>query len=171
MEQNRIPDARAIDRIVATYSDMLLRIAVNRVQSLSEAEDIVQSVYVRLMTARPRFRNGEHERAWLIRTAVNLCKDYHKSAARRSFVPLDEEAAAAFPEETIEVLDAVHRLPEKDRYAVYLYYYEQMPAKEIARVLGEREGTVTSRLYRARKKLKTLLKGDDHGNGTIPDRV
>ncbi len=84
------PDRRDLFRYAASHRRQ-------PVQSLSEAEDIVQSVYVRLMTARPRFRNGEHERAWLIRTAVNLCKDYHKSAARRSFVPLDEETAAAFP--------------------------------------------------------------------------
>ena len=162
MEQKTWLDNRAINRIVETYSDMLLRIAINRTQNLSEAEDIVQSVYVRLMTAQPRFRDETHERSWLIRTAVNLCKDYGRSAARRTSIPLDEQAAAALPEEAVEVLDAVRRLPETERYAVYLYYYEGMPIRQIARILDEPEGTVSSRMFRARKKLKKLLKGDDH---------
>ena len=169
MEQVCYLDNRAIHRIVETYSDMLLRIAINRTQNSSEAEDIVQMVYVRLMTARPTFKDATHERAWLIRTAVNLCKDYGKSAARRTSVPLDEATLAAFPSESVEVLDAVGQLPEADRYAVYLYYFEDVPVREIARILGVPEGTVSSRLARARKKLKTLLKGDGHG--TVSNRV
>ena len=162
MEQNWLPGEREIARLVETYSDMLLRVALNRTQNLAEAEDIVQSVYLRLLRARPRFTSAAHEKAWLLRTAVNLCKDYQKSAARRMSVPLEEETAVSLPPETREVLDAVARLPENDRYAVYLYYYERMPVGEIARALGEKEGTVSSRLSRARKKLKTLLKGEGY---------
>ena len=163
MEQVRYLDNRAIHRIVETHSDMLFRIAMNRTQNSSEAEDIVQNVYMRLMTARPTFKDATHERAWLIRTAVNLCKDYGKSAARRTSVPLDEATAAAYPPESVEVLDAVRQLPEADRYAVYLYYFEGVSIREIARILGEPEGTVSSRMARARTKLRNLLKGDDHG--------
>lgn len=152
-------DEKEARRIVETYSDMLLRIALNRVQILAEAEDIVQQVYVRLMTARPRFKSSEHERAWLIRTGINLCMDYHRSVKRHRSAPLDEAAGYVLPEETCEVLEAVHRLPARDRYAVYLFYYERVSAKDIAKLLNEREGTVSSRLSRARKKLKTLLKG------------
>lgn len=162
MEQNRLPGEREIARLVETYSDMMLRVALNRTQNLAEAEDIVQSVYLRLLRARPRFTNAAHEKAWLLRTAVNLCKDYQKSYARRASVPLEEETAVSLPPETREVLDAVARLPENDRFAVYLFYYERMPVGEIARALGEKEGTVSSRLSRARKKLKTLLKGEGY---------
>lgn len=163
MEQKHFLEEQDIVRIVETYSDMLLRIALNRVKSMSEAEDIVQSVYLRLMTNQPRFRSQEHERAWLIRTAINLCLDYGKSVFRRTSVPMPEEMAAAPSRETGEVLDVVRHLPERDRYVIYLYYYEDMPVREIAQILGEQNGTITSRLSRARKKLKVLLKGDDHG--------
>jgi RNA polymerase sigma-70 factor (ECF subfamily) len=162
MEQNKLPGGREIARLVETYSDMLLRVALNRTQNLAEAEDIVQSVYLRLLRARPRFTNAAHEKAWLLRTAVNLCKDYQKSYARRMNAPLEEETVSVLPAETLEVLDAVMRLPESDRYAVYLYYYERMPVREIGRILGEKEGTVSSRLSRARKKLKPLLKGEGY---------
>lgn len=169
MEQKQYLSDRDIIRMVETYSDMLLRIALNRVRSMPEAEDIVQSVYLRLMTNRPRLRSADHERAWLIRTAVNLCLDYGKSAFRRTSVPLQEEIAVMPPQATGEVLDAVRQLPERDRYAIYLYYYEGLPVKEIANILGERNGTTTSRLSRARKRLKSLLKGDDHG--TVSKRI
>ena len=162
-EQQTYLDPRDIVRIVETYSDMLLRIAINRVRSISEAEDIVQAVYLRLMTNRPPLRSAEHERAWLIRTAINLCLDYNKSARRRTNVPLREETAAPRFEETSGVLEAVWALPERDRYIVYLYYFEDLPVKEIANLLDERTGTITSRLSRARKKLRLLLKGDEYG--------
>ena len=163
MEQTTYLDQREIGRIVENHSDMLLRIAINRVQSMAEAEDIVQSVFLRLMTNQPHLKSPEHERAWLIRTAINLCLDYHKSAARRTSVPLHEDVIASQSEETGEVLEAVWTLPERDRYAVYLYYYEGLPVKAIASLLNEQTGTVTSRLSRARRKLKLLLKGDEHG--------
>lgn len=153
---------KEIARIVETYSDMLLRLALNRTQNLTEAEDIVQTVYLRLLRARPRFQNAAHEKAWLLRTAINLCKDYQKSAARRTNVPLDQVNAATLPPETTEVLDAVMRLPETDRYIVYLFYFEQMSISDIARVMREKEGTISSRLSRSRKKLKPLLKGEGY---------
>ncbi len=163
MEQKQVLDQKDIVRIVETYSDTLLRIALNRVRSMAEAEDIVQAVYLRLMTNRPRLKSAEHERAWLIRTAINLCLDYNKSASRRTNVPLDERDASAPERETGGVLEAVWRLPERDRYVVYLYYFEDCSVKEIAALLHEQTGTITSRLSRARKKLKLLLKGDDYG--------
>jgi len=169
MEQKTYLDGRDIVRIVETYSDMLLRIAVNRVRSITEAEDIVQAVYLRLMTRQPRFQSFEHERAWLIRTAINLCLDFQKSSARRTNTPLSDDIAANQPEENAEVLEAVWKLPERDRYIVYLFYFEGLKVKEIAALLNEQTGTITSRLSRARKKLETFLKGD--GYGTVSKHV
>ena len=162
MERNNTPNPREITRIVETYADMLLRLALNRTQNISEAEDIVQSVYLRLLRAHPQFRSAAHEKAWLLRTAINLCKDFKKSAAYRSNTSLDEATTAELPPETTEVLELVNRLPEADRYAVYLFYFERMSIREIAYALNEKEGTVSARLSRARKKLKTLLKGEGY---------
>jgi len=162
MEKIGLLNQQEITRIVETYADMLLRLALNRTQNIAEAEDIVQTVYLRLLRSNPQFRSEAHEKAWLLRTAINLCKDYRKSAVRRTSVSLDELTTAELPPETTEVLDVVNRLPEADRYAVYLYYFERMPIVEIARALGEKEGTVSSRLSRARKKLKPLLKGEGY---------
>lgn len=152
-----------IVRIVETYSDMLLRIALNRVKSLPAAEDIVQMVFERLMRRRPIFESREHEKAWLIRVAVNLCMTDLRTESRHGELPLDENIAQEFGEDTYEVVDAVQALPTQDRYAVYLYYYEGYGVREIGHLLKEPEGTVSSRLSRARKKLKALLEGGNHG--------
>ena len=152
-----------IVRIVETYSDMLLRIALNRVRSLPAAEDIVQGVFERLMRRRPIFESREHEKAWLIRTAVNLCLSDLRAESRHGSVPLDENLTGAYGEEASEVLEAVQTLPVQDRYAVYLYYYEGYAVKEIGKLLKEPDGTISSRLSRARKKLRALLEGGNHG--------
>ena len=152
-----------IVRIVETYSDMLLRIALNRVKSLPAAEDIVQMVFERLMRRRPIFESPAHEKAWLIRVAVNLCLTDLRAQSRHGTLPLDETVAGEYGDETYEVIDAVQTLPLQDRYAVYLYYYEGYGVKEIGHLLKEPEGPISSRLSRARKKLKALLEGGNHG--------
>ena len=162
MEQRNKQAARdrEIVRIVETYSDMLMRIALNRVNSIAEAEDVVQSTFERLMKRQPRFENREHEKAWLIKTAIRICIDEARKNARHVSVPLNEEIAAAYSEESFELLDTIRQLPEKDRDAVYLFYYEEYTVREIAKLLGEREGTTRSRLSRARQKLRTIMEGD-----------
>ena len=152
-----------IVRIVETYSDMLLRIAMNRVKSIPAAEDIVQGVFERLMRRRPIFESREHEKAWLIRTAVNLCLTDLRAESRHGELPLDENIAQDYGEDTFDVLDAVQTLPVQDRYAVYLYYYEGYGVKDIGKLLKEPEGTISSRLSRARKKLKAISEGGNHG--------
>ena len=141
---------------------MLLRIALNRVNSIAEAEDVVQSTFERLIRRQPRFEDREHEKAWLIKTAIRICIDEARKASRREAVPLNEEITAAYSEESCELLDTIRRLPERDRDAVYLYYYEEYTVKEVAKLLGEREGTTRSRLSRARKKLRAIMEGENN---------
>lgn len=163
MEQNEATRRQDLVRLVETYSDMLLRIALNRVDSLAEAEDIVQTVFLKLVRSAPAFRSQEHEKAWLIRTAIRQCLDFNRSAFRRRTLPLDADVRTAFPPETGTVLEAVRQLPELDRYIVYLHYYEGYPIKQIGKLMELPEGTVSSRLSRARKKLKEILKGEGYG--------
>ena len=151
---------REVVRIVETYSDMLMRIALNRVNSIAEAEDVVQTTFERLIRRQPRFASREHEKAWLIKTAIRICIDEARKASHRRSVPLNEEIAAAYSEESFELLETIRTLPEKDRDAVYLYYYEEYTTAEVARLLGEREGTTRSRLSRARQKLRAIMEGE-----------
>ena len=149
-----------ISRIVETYSPMLLRLACTRLDDPADAEDIVQEVFLKLLTARPLFRDSEHEKAWLIRTTLHRASDLRRSAARRN-VPLEEAAQAAASQAGSELLTAVRALPEPYSAVIHLYYYEEYSIKEIAKLLGVPTPTVGTRLARGRERLRRLLKEDD----------
>ena len=122
-----------IEHIVDEYSGMLYRIALHYVRTKSEAEDVVQEVYLRLIRSGSAFDGGEHEKAWLIRTTGQVCKDFLKTSWHKKTVSLQDnlpeadDAYAAEDPAPLEILPAVRKLPEKYRNVVYLYYYEAMP--------------------------------------------
>lgn len=149
-----------ISRIVETYSSMLLRLACTRLDDPADAEDVVQEVFLKLLTACPAFRDSEHEKAWLIRTTLHRASDLRRSAARRN-VPLEEAAQAAAPVYGSNLLSAVRALPEPYSAVIHLYYYEGYSIKEIAKLLGVPGPTVGTRLARGRERLRQLLKEDD----------
>ena len=149
-----------ISRIVETYSSMLLRLACTRLDDPADAEDVVQEVFLKLLTAQPSFRDSEHEKAWLIRTTLHRASDLRRSAARRN-VPLEEAAQAAASQAGSELLTAVRALPEPYSAVIHLYYYEGYSIKEIAKLLGVPAPTVGTRLARGRERLRRLLKEDD----------
>lgn len=153
------PEQR-IERVVDTYSDMLLRVAVHQTNNRSDAEDAVQTVFLKFMRAQPEFADLEHEKAWLIRVTVNQCKDMMRSAWNKKTVAMDETLPTEEkdgPDDS--VIAAVRALPEKYRTAVYLYYYEGYSVAEIAQMLDLQRSTLESRLHRARAQLRKTLEG------------
>ncbi|MBD5536840.1 MAG: sigma-70 family RNA polymerase sigma factor [Lachnospiraceae bacterium] len=159
------------DEIIDKYADMVYRIAVNETGNREDAQDVFQEVFLRLVRYRDRIANEEHLKAWLIRVTINCAKKQKGSFWNRKVTPVeksaqeqsDERTADAY--ETVEnadssVLLAVRELPEKYRSVVYLFYYEEMSIAQIGKLLGEKESTVKSRLYRAREILKMRLKGE-----------
>lgn len=157
-----IPDRAEAQRLVDTYSDLILRLSYTYLGSTADAQDICQTVFLKLLQAPKAFDSVEHERAWIIRTAVNLCKDHLKSRWRRTTVALDaaEHVPAPQPEEGT-LLAALELLPPKYRTVIYLYYYEGYSAREIAALLGEKPATVFTRLDRGRQKLRTYLEQEE----------
>ncbi len=153
-------DREEIVRLVETYSPMLLRLAAARLDSTADAEDAVQEVFLRLLTARPRFRDAEHEKAWLIRTTLHRAADA-RGAARNRNVPLTDTLPAGPPEEERGLLDAVRALPEAYGAVIHLHYYEGYSIKEIAKLLGLPAATVGTRLARGRERLRLLLKEEE----------
>lgn len=122
---------------------------------------MVQETFLRLLTSDQFFENHRHEKAWLIVTASNLCKDTLKKWWRKH-EDLEDYAnilPAADPKED-SVVEAVLNLPPKYKTVVYLYYYEGYATAEIAQYLKSPEATVRSRLSRARSILKDQLGGD-----------
>ena len=137
------------ERLVQTYSDLILRLSVTYLKNTEDAKDICQTVFLRLLEKPREFQSPEHERAWIIRTAVNVCKTtVDLSAASDARAPEAEEGS---------LWAAVALLPPKYRTVIYLYYYEGYSANEIAQMLGEKPATVATRLSRGRDKLRIQL--------------
>ena len=156
-------DPREAERLVETYSDLILRLSYTYLKSAHDGEDICQTVLLKLLAGNKTFDSPEHERAWVIRTAINCCKDELRALRRRS-VPLEEAEEAAAPEPLrSEVLDAVMALPQKYREAIYLFYYEGYSAEEIGALTRRSRAAVSAHLSRGRKKLKTMLGGENYG--------
>ena len=154
-------DRTEVERLVETYSDLILRLSYSYLKSTEDAKDICQTVFLKLLEKPRTFASPERERAWIIRTAANICKDVLKSHWRRTTVDMDAAGDVPAPQaEEGSLLAAVGLLPPKYRAVIYLYYYEGYAAKEIAQMLGENPATVSTRLNRGRAKLKTMLESE-----------
>lgn len=152
-------EAGRLEQAVLQYENTLYRTALAILVDIHEAEDAVQDTFLKYLEKAPAFESSEHEKAWLIRVAVNGCKSRLRSPWRKRSAPLLDTYPANYEGER-ETMEELLALPAKDRAAVHLFYYEGYQTGEIARMTGEPEGTVRSRLSRARGKLKTLLEGE-----------
>jgi RNA polymerase sigma-70 factor (ECF subfamily) len=144
---------------------MVFKIALSYTGSKTVAEDILQDVYIKYMTASIEFHNEEHRKAWMIRVTINECKKYFRSGWYRRKVQLEDVYSFEDPEKH-EIFYAVMELPSKYRVIIHLYYYEEFSVKEISRLTKMNENTVTSRLYRGRKLLKEMLE-DEYEFGSL----
>ena len=141
---------------MGAWGPMAYRLALSQTRSTCDADDVVQDVFLKLFKDNTCFRSDEHLKAWLLRVAINRCRDITR-AARQKDTELDENLPA--PEAADgSVLDAVRALPENYRNAIYLHYYEGYTAAEIGRMLGAPTNTVLSWMRRARTQLHTMLK-------------
>jgi RNA polymerase sigma-70 factor (ECF subfamily) len=144
------------ERVIRTYSDMVYRMAYAHVRNASDADDVMQEVFLRYLRKLPRFENEEHCKRWLLRVTVNCARSFNHTAWMRYVVPLEQEVYAE-PEEN-RLADALFRLPPKYRDIIHLYYYEGYKTEEIAGILHRKPATVRSQLARAREKLAEILK-------------
>lgn len=137
------------------YRDDVYRLAVNFTRSPQEAEDVCQTVFMKLLE-QGELTPGK-EKAWLMQVTANQCRSLMRSSWWKYTVALDETIPAAQNTED-ETIQAVMTLPPKYRVVIYLRYYEEYTAAEIGRLLKIPTSTVTTRLARGREQLKKLLK-------------
>lgn len=146
--------------LVERYGDLLVRLGYTWLGDLDDAQDVCQTVLLKLLEDQRTFPDQGQERAWVIRLGINVCKDWRKSAWYRRRAPLEvAETVAAPAAEESPLLEQVLRLPQPYRQVIFLRYYEGYPVKEIAALLGKSPALVSTHLKRAREKLKTMLGG------------
>ena len=166
MERSLLRTDKEITQLYETYVDMVYRLCFTMLKNRFDTEDAVQNTFMKLMHHTKPFDSMEHEKAWLIVTASNTCKDTLRRASRRE-EPLELQGelpapADADPDSGV-VLDAVLALPMKYRVPVYLYYYEGCSVAEVAAALRANPSTVQTWLLRARARLRKELSNDGEG--------
>ena len=185
-------DGEAFDEIVAHYKDGIYNYIWRMISNLDDVEDLTQEVFVRAFTSIKSFRGESNLRTWLYKIATNLCVDKYRRAGleKRLLIPLDRESGDDEPsgfevpdgtydperayersELQIEVQKALSRLPEKLRAAILLCDIEGMTYEDIAGAIGCPLGTVKSRLFNARLRLRDLLKPYVQASWTPDDKA
>lgn len=153
-----------IENALKKHGARVLHLAYSYLRRTADAEDILQDTMLIYLQKAPVFESEEHEKAWLLRVAANLCKNRLRSPwSRMSEIP-EDYPGEGIPEESLALYESVNALPEKYREVIHLFYYEDFFTAQIAYILGKKESTVRSLLFRARALLREQLttKGYNH---------
>ena len=142
-----------LEELVDRHEDTLFRAALAILGDVQEAEDAVQDTFLRYLEKRPELRDGDHEKAWLLKVTANRCKSILRTRRRRPTVELLDIYPVPEEEGSRELMEAILTLPANQRSAVHLHYYEGYTSEEIGAILGQRPGTVRSHLSRARDEI------------------
>lgn len=143
-----------IETLFKQYRDDVYRLALSYTKSVQEAEDVCQTVFLKLMEQKT-IEPGK-ERAWLMQVTANRCKNLLRSSWWKRTVPMEDTLPSPAPEYT-DIWEKVMALPPKYRVLIYLRYYEELTTGEMARLLHISQSAVTTRLSRARQMLKEQL--------------
>jgi len=156
---DRKPD---FQRIIAEYGDSLLRMCYLYLRDVHLAQDAVQETFLRVHKHYGQFAERSSEKTWIVRIAINVCKNHmrsywwrHVDIGMSLLEAIGEEPA--LPDDTL--LMEIMKLPPRYREVILLFYYQEMKIREIAEVLGTPVSTVAVRLKRARERLTPVLKG------------
>ena len=151
------------EELYEKYANDVLRVSYFYLGDRQKAEDVCQDVFVKLLTTAPELSEG-HEKAWLLKVALNRCRDLWRGAwVKRvvlgsptfELIPAPDETTRREDEEMM--MKAIYELPDAFREAIILHYYQGYGISEIAEMVGLPEGTISSRLSRGRKKLELVL--------------
>lgn len=166
-EAEGLPDQDALfERLVLQYQESLLRLCYMQLKDQGQAQDAVQETFFRAYRHWEDFRGEGSEKTYLMKIAVNVCRDQRKTGwfrhVDRRLTPEElPQASVPFSRREEDLLLQVMALPEKQREVILLYYYQNLNVNEIAQVLGIAHSSVSGRLKQARKRLRSVLEGRD----------
>ena len=154
-------------RAARTYGDTIYRVALHALKNPADAEDVMQTVLLKLFEEKKAVESEEHLKHWLLRVTVNESRRLLRSFWRRTSVPLEEWRDGPAPEDPAraEVFRAVMGLEAKYRLTVCLYYYEGCTVAEVAAALRAKPSTVQTWLLRARERLRRELSDQEEKEG------
>jgi len=146
---------KEITEIYMRHRQTVYRVCYAYMKNPADTEDAVQDTFVQMIRKGPVFENEEHEKAWLIRTAENVCRNVLRYWWRRH-EDIDDHYDLQSPDhsEADSLMQTVMALPDKYKTVVYLYYYEGYSSAEIAGMLGRPQSTIRNYMTEARRLLK-----------------
>lgn len=149
------------EETVRKYAQNVTSACMMRLQNWADAEDCFQNTFLKLYQKSPDFRDESHLKAWLLRVAINECKNCIRD--NRRHLPLDSitDKPAPSDEDSSDLSWALMKLDPPYREVVYLHYAEGYRVHEIADILGKNVNTVKTELRRGREKLKKIYGGED----------
>ncbi len=156
-----------IDRLITEYSKSLTRLCYLILKDVHLAEEAAWEALYKAYKGYNRFRGDCSEKSWISQIAINVCKSYMRKSSYKAitsdYISLnyasEEETAYEFQnQESLELLNAVYSLPLKYKQVILLRYYQQMSVTDIAKILKEKENTISVRIRRAHDMLKKILK-------------
>lgn len=147
------------EEAVNLYMSNVYKVALNACRNIADAEDIVQNTYEKLWKCNREFTDTEHIKKWLIRVTINECNSLFRTPwmKRRTSEKELDKISFSTPEKS-DLYYVLGDLTQKEREIIHLYYYEDYKIGEIANVMNMSETAIQTRLYRARTKLKCILK-------------
>lgn len=155
MKQNSIERyLPELERAIDCYGNMLYRICAVSLSNLYDAEDALQDVFVRYIEKAPTFLDPEHEKAWLIRVTINICKNKRRFNLRHSHCDLYDYADIPYTDDEHSIIKAVTGLPEKYKLPMLLHYVEGYSCSECAAYLGISDAALRKRLQYGRNMIK-----------------
>lgn len=149
------------EKIAEKYMDTLYRVAYSWLKNQHDANDVTQIVLLKLYKTQKSFESDDHIKNWLIKVTVNECKMIFRSPWSKREDITDYAKTLGFEEEQYyDLFQAVMKLDKKYSVPLMLFYYDGYSTKEISAMIGVPEKTVSTRLFRAKAKLKNYLKED-----------
>lgn len=152
-------------RVYDNYAQDVFRFAYSYLKSYSDAQDVVQDLFLKLLKNKYSVTKGK-EKSYILKMTANLCRDYLKSGVNSKETPFEvlpepgEASADCF--ENTELACALNNLPPEYRTVIHLRYYEELTVKETAKILNLTQSCVSMRLTRAKLMLKELLEENEN---------
>ena len=152
---------KEIAELYERHKETIYRVCFAYMKNVMDTEDVIQDTFYKLIMSGAVFENAEHEKAWLIRTAINLCKNALRHWWRkRENIEDYEHLQSNNAFEIDDTFSVVLGLPDKYKAVIYLYYYEGYDSVEISNILEKPQSTIRYYLAGARKILREKLRGE-----------
>lgn len=164
-KENKKLSEPELQRLLDAYGNDILRLCTLYLKDVHLAQDALQETYIKVWQKYYTFKNDSDEKTWITRIAINVCKNYLRTAwfKKNNVTDICEIIGTRENQykqiiESVDIINAIIKLNEKYRAVLLLYYYQEFSVKEIGEILGKKQSTVLSLLKRGREQLKDILK-------------